>query len=105
MMSRWLTKLWQDDCGALIASELLFLMTILVVGTISGMAAMRQAIVSELIETANAVMALNQSYSFSGQSIPGVASTAGSATGDTNNTISVSAIGASPAVISQTPCE
>jgi len=65
-MSRLLRKLWSDDCGALLASEFLFLFSMLVVGTVTGMTAMRQALVSEMVESGNALLALNQSYSFSG---------------------------------------
>ena len=90
-MSRLLRKLWADDCGAIVASELLFLFSMLVVGTVSGMVAMRQAVVSEMVESAKAVMALNQSYSFSGQQIAGVASTAGLSATDQTNTLSLGA--------------
>ncbi|HEX5271844.1 MAG TPA: hypothetical protein VFW33_15205 [Gemmataceae bacterium] len=105
-MLRMIRKLWADDRGAVMASELLFLYTMLVVGTVSGLTAMRQAVVSELTETAQSLLALNQSYSFSGQSIAGLAFTAGSSAVDQSNTISaVGAAAASPAVVSQVPCE
>jgi hypothetical protein len=104
-MLRTFRKLWSDDGGALVASELLFLYTMLIVGTVSGMTAMRQAMVSEMVETANSLLALNQSYSFSGQVIPGVASTAGSAAVDSSNMISVAGVAANPVVINQAPCE
>ena len=102
---RRMLKLWNDDCGStLVTSELLFLITILVLGTISGLVAVRQAVLSELIETAQALMALNQSYSFTGQSNC-ESSTAGSAASDANNTISNISTDATPALISQTPCD
>jgi hypothetical protein len=104
-MTRMLKKLWTDDCGALIASEFLFLFTMLLVGTVSGMAAMRQAVISELVESANAVMALNQSYSFSGQQIAGLASTAGSSATDQSNTITMGSAAVTNVAISQQPCE
>ncbi len=104
-MVRMLRKLWNDDRGAVMASELLFLYTMLVVGTVSGLTAMRQAMVSEMVETANSLLALNQSYSFSGQSISGVAYTAGSSAVDSSNSISLAGVAANPAVISQAPCE
>jgi hypothetical protein len=104
-MSRLLARFWADDCGAVLSSELLFLFTMLVVGTVSGLTAMRQALVSELVESANALMALNQSYSFSGVTISGVASTAGSSASDQSNTISMGSAAASTAAISQTPCD
>jgi Flp pilus assembly pilin Flp len=63
-----LRKLWNDDGGALIATEWTFVATILVLGAITGLVAVRQAVITELEEVATAVMSLSQSYSFSGQS-------------------------------------
>jgi hypothetical protein len=104
-MIRMLRRLWSDDCGAVLTSELMFLYTTLVVGTVAGLTAMRQAIVSELVESANSLMALDQSYSFSGTSIRGVTSTAGSGATDHTNTITLGSAPATAAPISQTPCE
>jgi hypothetical protein len=67
-MRHLLLKFWQDDCGALIATEWVFVATILVLGSITGLVMVRQAVISELGDFANAVMALNQGYSISGQS-------------------------------------
>jgi hypothetical protein len=97
-------KLWNDDCGALIATEWVFLGTILVLGIITGLVAVRQAVISELTEFANAVMALNQSYSFSGQTNC-AASTAGSSASDTTNSINEGSAAASTANINQAPCD
>jgi hypothetical protein len=66
-MSKLLQKLWADDCGALIASEFLFVATILVLGLVAGLVSMRNAVNAELAELGNAVLALNQSYYFNGQ--------------------------------------
>jgi Flp pilus assembly pilin Flp len=66
-MGKLMLRLWNDDCGALIATEWVFLATILVLGSITGLVAVRQAVISQFAELANAVMALDQSYSFSGQ--------------------------------------
>jgi hypothetical protein len=98
-------KLWADDRGAVLATEFVFLMTVLVLGTITGLTALRQAVISESVELANAIMSLSQSYSFSGQSFAG-AYTAGSAATDSPNTINVQAVNAaSPATINQAPCD
>jgi len=105
LTSQLLKRLWADDCGALLATEWVFVATILVLGIITGLVAVRQAVISELTEFANAVMALNQSYSFSGQSNC-LASTAGSAAIDSSNTINEAAVAAdSPSVVTQTPCD
>jgi hypothetical protein len=45
-----------------------FVATILVIGAITGLVAVRQAVIVELHDVANAILALNQSFSFSGQS-------------------------------------
>src|SRR5215831_9472165 len=97
-------KLWNDDCGALIATEWVFVATILVLGIITGLVAVRQAVISELTEFAQAVMALNQSFSFSGQTNC-ESSTAGSSASDTTNTITEGSVAPSTANISQTPCD
>jgi hypothetical protein len=100
-----LRNLWNDDCGTgLITAEWLFLFTILVLGLISGLVAVRQALISELVESAQALMAVNQSFSFTGQSNC-EASTAGSSASDTTNTIGEGSTFPSPAAISQTPCD
>ncbi|NBO92739.1 MAG: hypothetical protein EBV06_10590 [Planctomycetia bacterium] len=61
-----LQKLWNDDGGALIAMEYLFIATILVIGIIVGLSGVRDAVVVELTELGNAILALSQGYSFSG---------------------------------------
>jgi hypothetical protein len=102
---RQMLKLWNDDCGSgLVASELLFIFTIIVLGMITGLVALRQALISELTETAQALLALNQSYSFSGQTNC-EASTAGSSASDTTNTIGEASVVPSTANISQLPCD
>jgi hypothetical protein len=72
-MPKLLAKFWNDDWGALIATEFLFVVTILVIGTVVGLAAFRNAVNSELTELANAVLALSQGYVISGQSGCGAA--------------------------------
>jgi hypothetical protein len=53
-------KLWNDDSGALVATEWVFVATIMVLGAITGLVAVRQAILSELTELADAVISLNR---------------------------------------------
>src|SRR5579871_1092469 len=66
-MKTMLKKLWVDDGGALIAVEWLFVATILVIGAIVGIVAVRNAVNAELTGMANAIGGLNQCYSFSGE--------------------------------------
>jgi Flp pilus assembly pilin Flp len=104
-MSKLMLKFWRDDCGALIATEWVFVATILVLGAITGLVAVRQAVLSELTEFANALMALNQSYSFTGQSNC-QASTSGSAAIDSQNSIPLGSIQPPAAsTINQNPCD
>ena len=81
-------------------------MVILVLGIITGLVAVRQAVISELTEFANAVMSLNQSFSFSGQSNC-LSSTAGSQAIDIiSGTISEGSTPATlPSIINQAPCD
>ncbi len=61
-------KLWADDCGALLSIEFLLMATILVLGLIVGFATLRNAIVAEFAELANAILALSQGFSVGGLS-------------------------------------
>jgi len=105
-------KLWNDDGGSgLITAEWLFIFAILVLGVITGLVAVRQALLSELVESAQAVLAINQSYSFSGQSNC-EAITGGSSGIDIDLTDSTnflffnnSSVPASIGIISQAPCD
>jgi hypothetical protein len=101
---KMIRKLWNDDCGALIATEWVFVATILVLGIITGLVALRQAVKSELVEFAQAVMALNQSFSFAGETNC-ESSTAGSSASDTTNTIVNGSVAATTAIINQSPCD
>jgi len=103
-MRQLMRKLWTDDCGALIATEWVFVATILVLGAITGLVAVRQAVITELEEFANAVMSLNQAYSFSGQSNC-QSSTAGSAASDANDSIPIVRTAAIVGVADGNPCD
>jgi hypothetical protein len=96
-------KLWKDDCGALIAVEWLFVATILVLGVITGLVGVRNFVNSGLQEFANAVGALNQSYSFAGQT-GCCSSTAGSAALDTVHTFTITCTPTAATAIASPPC-
>jgi hypothetical protein len=105
-MSNLLLKLWNDDAGALIAAEYLFVATILVIGIITGLVSVRNAVATELAELANAYLTLSQGYSFGGLS--GCCSTTdGSEAIDTpilvDEIVCVGAV--SSQVIDQLPCD
>ncbi len=67
-MSKLLQKLWNDDCGALISIEFLFVATVLIIGLVVGLATLRDAVNAELSELANALLALSQGFTVSGVS-------------------------------------
>lgn len=67
-MRNFMSKLWNDDRGALIATEWVFVSTIMVIGVVAGLKSVQQAVVTELEDLANAVGSLSQSYTFSGTS-------------------------------------
>jgi hypothetical protein len=100
-----LLNLWDDDCGgALLSSELLFLFSTLVLGTLSGMVAVRQAVLAEMSETAQSLLSANQSHSLSGQS--NCEGSAGGAAGsDTSDTIGLGRLGRTGPLVSQTPMD
>ncbi len=63
-MRRILTRLWDDDRGALIASEWLFVATLFVTGMVVGLTYVRNSVTAGLYEFGNAVNALSQAYAF-----------------------------------------
>ena len=67
-MFNLIRKLWNDDCGALIATEWVFVATILIVGMVGGLKAVQSGVEGELTDLANGISGLNQSYSFGGSS-------------------------------------
>jgi hypothetical protein len=68
MVRRLSEKLWNDDGGALLAMEFLFMAVILVIGIIVGLVGVRNAIVAELTALGDAILALNVGFSFGGLS-------------------------------------
>lgn len=61
-----LRKLWSDEAGAIISAEIVLVATILVIGMIVGLKSVRDSVVTELADVAQAIANLDQSYSFTG---------------------------------------
>lgn len=61
-----LCKLWNDDAGVVLSSELVLILTILVIGMIAGLSALQISVVQELGDVAAAFGAISQSYSYGG---------------------------------------
>jgi hypothetical protein len=55
-------KLWYDDSGAVISAELVLVVSIIGIGLITGLDAVRQSILAESLDVAQAIMNINQSY-------------------------------------------
>ena len=61
-----LRRLWNNECGALIASEYVVFGTILVIGLIAGAATVRDALATELADFAAAISAIDTGFSSEG---------------------------------------
>ncbi len=57
-------KLWLDEYGFILSSELVLIGTILVIGMITGLTSVRNAVVTELADVADAIGLIDQSYSY-----------------------------------------
>jgi hypothetical protein len=62
-------KLWGDESGFIVSTDLLLISSILVIGLLVGLVSLRDQIVQELGDVAVAVGNLNQSYSFAGHNV------------------------------------
>lgn len=77
-------NLWNDEAGFIVSAELVLIATIMVIGLIVGMATVRDQVIQELADVAQAISNVNQSYSWSG--VTGhTSSVAGSSFDDTTD--------------------
>ena len=60
-MKKVLARVWKEEDGVL-SFEWILLLTLLVIGIVSGVAAARDAIIDEFGDVAQAMLALDQSY-------------------------------------------
>jgi hypothetical protein len=65
-MKKILQKLWNDQGGFILSTEAMILWTIVVLGMVTGLVAVRDAAVLELTEVANAIVTFDQSYGYQG---------------------------------------
>jgi len=80
-------KQQKTQAGFIVSAELVLIATILVIGLIVGMVAIRDAVTAEMGDVAEAIGALDQSYVFDGiTDNASVAAVAGSAWGDASDT-------------------
>ena len=55
-------QLWNDEAGVIVSAEIVIVGTILVIGAITGLSSLRDAVITELADVGAAVAALNQGY-------------------------------------------
>ena len=60
-----LCQLFADESGFIISSELVLIATVLVIGLVVGNTTLRDQVVTELADVADAVSALDQSFAYS----------------------------------------
>lgn len=78
-----LKKLIQDEAGFVVSTELILVTTLLVIGLVVGQTTLRDQVVTEIADTADAVSSLDQTYTFDEIEIAAInASVAGSAFAD-----------------------
>ncbi len=61
-----LKRFWSEECGAIVSAEIMLVATILVIGMIVGLKSVRDSVVTELADVAQAFANVSQSYSYSG---------------------------------------
>ncbi len=65
-MKNLVMRLWRDEAGFVVSTELILIATILVIGVITGLVTIRDAVVTELADVADAISEVNQSYVWGG---------------------------------------
>ena len=63
-----LFRFWKEEAGAIVSAEIMLVATILVIGVIVGLKSVRDSVVTELADVAQAIANVNQSYSYSATS-------------------------------------
>ena len=63
-MKNMLKRLWADDAGFVVSTELVLASTLLVVGITIGQVTLRDVVITEISDTAEAIGEIDQSYSF-----------------------------------------
>ena len=61
-----MSKLWQDEAGVIVSTEIILVLMILVFGIIAGMVALRDQVTQELADTGAMIGNLSQTFSFTG---------------------------------------
>ena len=59
-------RLWSEEVGAVVSAEIMLVATILVLGVIVGLKSVRDSVVTELADVAQAIANIDQSFCYSG---------------------------------------
>lgn len=62
MTKRWVADFWSDEQGLVLSAELIIIVTLVVLGLITGLVCLQQAVVGELQDVGFAIRGMNQSY-------------------------------------------
>ena len=71
-MTKLLGRLWDDDAGAVISTELILVLGILIFGLIPGLVALRNSVIASLTTIGNFLDRITPSFTYSGYAITGV---------------------------------
>jgi hypothetical protein len=63
-MQKLVKRLWNEEAGAIISAELMLIGTVLIIGVLVGLKSVRDAVVTELADVAQAFAVANQSFWF-----------------------------------------
>ena len=64
-MKKMIQRLWSEADGAIVSAEIMLVATILVIGVIVGLKSVRDSVVTELADVAQALANVSQTYSYS----------------------------------------
>lgn len=76
-MKTTISRLWNEESGAVVSAEIMLVATILVLGVIVGLKSVRDSVVTELADVGQAFANINQSYCYSGTTGHGASSGGG----------------------------
>lgn len=67
-LHKTLCSFWREDAGFVLSTEMIIVLTLVVVAVIAAFTALREAIVTEMADTGASLARLNQSYAINGVS-------------------------------------
>jgi hypothetical protein len=65
---RWLTRLWHEESGFIVSTELVLVATVLLLSTVVGMKKISAQVLAEMSDLGNAIGYLNHTYMLAGAS-------------------------------------